>query len=205
MVIWQENKPEPGDIPNAELCSLITSNKVALRTALEHTIYWSQSSGLSAGVSAYTDQPPGSARAYYGTQSQVSATSVGGKLMVTSDTKRLFGLGSTTSWLLGSRQAIIGDGQAGTFTNNVRRMVQSGSTVGIAAGATIYRQDFPVAYTGVSPIVQLAPAWSGATQWFLPSVVSRNASGFSFSLGTGAVTSSNSCTVYWYSDGTLTL
>src|SRR5574341_1414210 len=104
---WQENKPTGTDLLK-ELPAFLRSQATTIRTFLEQHFYWTQSSGASAGVPLLSDGSagPGSARAFYGPQSEVSAAP-SGKLMVTSNTSRLFGLTSDSSHLLGSRLAIV--------------------------------------------------------------------------------------------------
>lgn len=89
----------------------IRSMKTDLRTALddEHVF---PSSGGTAG-----QHRAGSARAFYGTQSQVSASTTSaptadGRMMLTSDTSRLFGVGSGGTVLLGGAHVA----SVGSFT-----------------------------------------------------------------------------------------
>ena len=110
---WNEQKPQPTDIPNLDLPSLITGNKIAFRQAVEKHSFWTDSSTNSIGQTRLSDGSfgPGSARAYFDVQSNVSTVDaaskdLGGRLFVTSDTSRLFGYGASPI-LLGSKNAIV--------------------------------------------------------------------------------------------------
>jgi len=96
---WSESVP-----PATESAGLgaqrIQSLKTALRTGLDAEHSW-PTSGLGAGIHRL-----GSARPYYGTQSLVSSTGTDGRLMVASDTSRLFHVGSGGTMLLGGNTVV---------------------------------------------------------------------------------------------------
>lgn len=201
---WVEGKPEPTDIPNGEFCSLLTGNAATLRQGLEQHYYWSVGSGVSAGVPLLSDGSfgPGVARAFYDVQSSLSSAPTG-KLYLTSDMSRLFLTQSAGTTLMGAQNAIVAGGPSvATITQNSFWVVESGSTASLAGGVTVYRQDFPVAYVVAPPVIQLQTLYSTCTGGYLASVVSRNASGFSFQVGRYGTESLNSCTVFWRSEGT---
>ena len=96
---WSESVP-----PATESAGLgaqrIQSLKTAIRTGLDAEHNW-PTSGLGAGVHRL-----GSARAYYGAQSLVSSSGTDGRLMVASDTSRLFHVGSAGTMLLGGNAVL---------------------------------------------------------------------------------------------------
>lgn len=91
---WNEAAP-----PTTESAGLgaqqFQSLKTAIRTGLDAEHTW-PTSGLGAGTHRL-----GAARAYYGPQSLVSSSGTDGRLMVTSDSSRLFHVGSAGTMLLG--------------------------------------------------------------------------------------------------------
>jgi len=203
MVTWLEKKPEPGDIPNADLASLLTSNKQAFDGAVGKHFFWNESSGASAGIPRLSDGSfgPGSARAFYITQSQVSsATSRDALLAVTSNTSRLFAMTSTASVLVGSKNAVVaGAPSAATITAGCRILVQSGSSGGLTQAGSPWIINFPIAYA-VAPLVLVTTAYSIATAPLSPSVAASTGS-----ISVGVNGSGSACTVYWRSEGTVPL
>src|SRR3989440_7347060 len=101
---WNESAP-----PTTESAGLgaqpFQSHKTGLRTGLDAEHPW-PTSGLGAGVHRL-----GSARAYYGPQSLVSSTGTDGRLQVTSDTSRLFHVGSAGTMFLGGSAVISAGSQ----------------------------------------------------------------------------------------------
>jgi hypothetical protein len=103
-VAWNENSPADGD--NAgQGDDAIRSLKSSIRVGLDGEHVW-PSGGGDAGVHRL-----GSARAYVGTQSIVSSAGTDGRLMVTSDTSRLFHVGSAGTSYVGGQNVIEGPGQ----------------------------------------------------------------------------------------------
>jgi len=105
---WDENVPA-----DTESVSLgddrIRSLKTSLRQGLDVEHFW-PSAGGDAGVHRV-----GSARAYVGTQSQVSSSGLEGRLMFASDTSRFFHVGSGgTVYLGGPRNIEASDPPGGT-------------------------------------------------------------------------------------------
>lgn len=74
----------------------IQSIKTQLRTGLAAEHNWPNASGSGFGYHVY-----GSARPFYGLQSAVSSSGSDGRLMLTSDTSRLFGSGSQGTTFFG--------------------------------------------------------------------------------------------------------
>src|SRR5438270_159642 len=103
MVTWRESKPITTD-PLSEFPSVLTAQAIAFRQAIEKHSFWTDASGLSAGVPRLSDGSagPGTARAFFAIASSAS-TALGatkplaGRLFVTSDTKQLVGYLSSTS------------------------------------------------------------------------------------------------------------
>lgn len=92
---WDEASPsdsESAGLGDDRIRSFKTSVRIGL--SAEHT--W-PSAGGDAGIHLL-----GSARAYYGAQSLVSSSGTDGRMMVTSDTSRLFGVGSAGTVMLGA-------------------------------------------------------------------------------------------------------
>lgn len=101
---WNESAP-----PTTESAGLgaqqFQSLKTAIRTGLDAEHAW-PTSGLGAGTHRL-----GSARAYYGVQSLVSSTGTDGRLHVTSDSSRLFHVGSAGTMFLGGSAVISAGSQ----------------------------------------------------------------------------------------------
>src|SRR2546426_7372782 len=79
----------------------IRSLKTSIRNGMAEEHLWPSATGGNFGVHLL-----GSARAYYGAQSLVSSAGTDGRLMVTSDTNRLFHVGSAGTLFFGGRQGI---------------------------------------------------------------------------------------------------
>lgn len=93
---WSET--DPADTESAGLADdRMRSIKTSVRQSLDDEHNFPSSGGNNVGYHRY-----GSARAYVGTQSRVSSSGTEGRLMVTSDTSRLFGVGSGGTVLLGA-------------------------------------------------------------------------------------------------------
>lgn len=92
---WDENSPS--DSESAGLGDdRMRSMKSSLRLGLADEHSWPSVDGADHGYHLL-----GSGRPYYGTQSRVSSSGSDGRLMLTSDTSRLFGVGSGGTVLLG--------------------------------------------------------------------------------------------------------
>jgi hypothetical protein len=95
----------------------------------EHT--WPQSGG-DAGVHLL-----GSARAYFGPQSTISSAGTDGRLMIASDTSRLFGVGSGGTMLLGgSRMLSVGTDLGFTYPQRHYWAFEMGTSVTGSSGTT---------------------------------------------------------------------
>jgi len=104
--LWNENSPAETDIADAApIRSIVTSVRVGLTA--EHT--WPTSTGPGFGIHLL-----GSARPFYDVQSNVSSAGTDGRLLVTSDTSRLFHVGSTgTMYLGGQNDLSVGSAPVG--------------------------------------------------------------------------------------------
>lgn len=187
---WDETSPADGSGANTG-ASAIRSLKSNLAGGLSGAIYWPGSGGAS---NASAGQPvPGAWRAFYGKQSTVSAYA-DGAMQVTSDTSRLFGVGSTGTMFLGSASALEHTTYPGT---NVRWVMASGVTVSSTSFA------FGPVYNGL-PIVTFSVTTSGVTSVIgvLDSLTSSQARVIAYN-ATGLPLGS-ATTVYWQSVGTVT-
>lgn len=204
MVNWRDLKPGGGD-PLGEFPSMFTGQKNAFRVAIEKHLFWTDSSGLSAGVPRLSDGSfgPGAARAFYGTASQVSAVSVNAKLMITSDTSRFYALGSGLSVQIGGKNTIVsGSPDAPALTAGCRVLVQSSYVTNVTTAATSVAT-YPVAYA-VPPVVMLTAAGSVATHGWRPYIVLNSPTTASCGISASGLAGS-ACTVFWRSEGTIPL
>jgi len=104
-ILWQEGKPD-GDDSLGIGDEDARSTKTAIRNAMAAEHVWDAAGGANTGAHVF-----GSARPYYGVQSNVSSTGSDGRIMQTSDTSRLFGVGSGGTSFLGGPTVI----SAGSF------------------------------------------------------------------------------------------
>lgn len=96
---WSEGVPDGSD-SLGQGDEVIKSLKSSIRIGLDSEHIW-PSGGGDAGVHRF-----GSARPYIGAQSLVSSTGSDGRLMLTSDTSRLFGVGSGGTVFIGGPTVI---------------------------------------------------------------------------------------------------
>lgn len=148
-IAWDEATPAGSEIiGNGD--NRIRSMKTDLRNALddEHVF---PSSGGTAG-----QHRAGSARAYFGTQSQVSASTTSaptqdGRLMMTSDTSRLFGVGSAgTVFIGGNKVPSFGSFAAITMPQRLHVAMEMG--ISVAGAGVRHKVDFPSAFSS-TPIL----------------------------------------------------
>ena len=100
-VVWNENTPSgPQSMNSGD--DAMRSIKTALRTGLDDEHNWPAAGGSSFGYHRF-----GATRAFYGTQSQVSSSGTDSRLMMTSDTSRLFAVGSVSTVLLGTPTVLL--------------------------------------------------------------------------------------------------
>jgi hypothetical protein len=196
---WRYNVPQSNDDLSG-FHTIVQELKSAISDGMGKHFYWQENSGTSAGEPRLSTTT-GSARAFYGTGSKVSAEWDGG-LMVTSDGNRLAALTSGSSAYIGSAFAIVGY-SASTFTSTERYVVQVGSIYTSGASAAVQDLTFPSAFIA-TPTVMMSLGYSDVTAIWTHSVLSGNASGVSYALlkvtGTG-LASASSATVYWRAYG----
>lgn len=188
---WSESTPQ--DVESAGLgAQRIQSLKTAIRTGLDGEHVWPSGGGDAGGHRL------GSGRPYYGVQSLVSSSGTDGRLMVTSDTSRLFHVGSAGTMFLGSQRAIsAGSAPVGgqTFV-----WVEEFGTVG-TLGALTTTVTFPNSGFSGKPFVFLmasAEGVGGAS--FLPYL--KAVTPTNFAMGDGF---NSTYTLYWRSIGTRAL
>src|SRR5689334_10227962 len=107
-ILWNENSPADTDSAGAG-AGEIRSDKTSIRNAVGSEHNWPSGGGPSTGYHLL-----GSARAFVAAQSLVSSSGTDGRLMVTSDTSRLFHVGSAgTSYLGGQNDLSVGSSPVG--------------------------------------------------------------------------------------------
>lgn len=221
MTNWNENKPAGTDIPNAALASLLTSNKQAFREGAEKHLFWTDSSGLSAGLPRFSSASsgPGAARAFYdvasNASSQVSATkALDGRLYIASDTKRFYGYLSSLSVPLGGVDATVWStstslvaSSASTIQTDFKVLVQTGVTTGAsaAAGGSRLTTAFPTAYAATTPFVQAVSMSTNTTNFNNCAIVASSITNFTIILTNIYGNDNSSSTILWRSHGTVAL
>lgn len=127
-IAWDENSP-----PDSESAGLgddrIRSLKTSLRVGLDGEHVWPSASG-DAGVHRL-----GSARPFYGVQSLVSSSGSDGRLMHTSDTSQLFGVGSGGTSLIGGATVLSCGSFPGTVPQRHYWAVDFGAGVTDSSGS----------------------------------------------------------------------
>jgi len=209
---WREDKPAGTDIPNADLTALFNSQRTHFSAYVGKHFFWNDSSNVSAGIPRLSDGSPGpgSAHAFYGTASQVSAAGAAGKLMLTSDTSRFYGLHSTQSTLLGGTAAIVYSGASTsltTITAGTRWLIQSGFTTANVVAAQNFNIVFPISYAATAPFVEITPIGSSTT-YVITSGTSTTAPPTASGMSVTVVVRGGNTSVagfYWRSIGTVTL
>lgn len=191
--LWNENSPAETDIADAApIRSIVTSVRVGL--AAEHT--WPTSTGPGFGVHLL-----GSCRPFYDVQSNVSSSGTDGRTLVTSDSSRLFHVGSAGTMLLGGQTALL-VGDSPTGGQRFYWAVESGTGKTNAQGtATVTIQNS--GYSGV-PNVMLT-TWDVSKSGVGAGIgATLNATQFEvFTHNPNGVGSAAS--FFWYSIGTRTL
>jgi hypothetical protein len=198
---WRYTVPQSND-DVSEFPTVVQELKSAISDGLGKHFYWQENSGTSAGEPRLSTVS-GSARAFYDVASRISAK-WDGALMVTSDAtpQRLAMLNSVSSAYIGSTHAILGY-SASTFTSTERYAFQVGSVYTSGASATVQNLTFPSAFSA-TPLVVVSVGYSDITAIWTHSILSANASGFSYALlkisGSG-LASESSATMYWRAYG----
>ena len=193
------NEGEPGDTESAGLGDdRIRSMKTSVREGLDNEHNWPSSGGANTGYHRY-----GSARPYIGNQSLVSSSGSDGRLMLTSDTSRFFGVGSAGTSFIGGPTVISAGSYPGSAPPQRSIWVEEFGLGRTISGVTTII--FPNSgYSGVPYVylTLLTPAFAtGAFVW-LTDIQAAN-----FTVGsrlTDGVTAS-SHTFTWRSVGSRTL
>src|SRR5437899_3652299 len=102
-ILWNELAPAESDIADA---APIRSIETSVRNAMGSEHNWPSTGGASVGYHLL-----GSARAFYDVQSNVSSSGTDGRILVTSDTSRLFHVGSAGTVLLGGQNVLSAGSQ----------------------------------------------------------------------------------------------
>lgn len=220
MANWNENKPAGTDIPNAALASVLTTNKQAFREGAEKHLFWTESSGLSAGQPRFSSGStgPGAARAFYdvlsNASSQVSAQKgLDGRLYIASDTKQFLGYLSGLSVPLGGVNETVWTTStslvavsATTIQSNVRTLVQNGlaSCDAAAAGGSRNTITYATAYA-VAPFVQATSMSTNTTNFNNCVIIASGTTNFAIVLTSIYGGTASGCTVLWRSHGTVAL
>lgn len=131
-IAWDNTSP--ADTESAGLGDdRIRSMKTSVQEGLDNEHNWPASGGANTGYHRL-----GSARAYVGTQSAVSSSGTDGRIMVTSDSSRIFHVGSGGTMLLGSATVIShGSFPAESLPQRYYWAEESGHQAVAAGNATI--------------------------------------------------------------------
>lgn len=193
-IAWNEGAPADGD--NAGLGDdQIRSVKTSVRIGLDAEHVW-PSGGGDAGVHRI-----GSARPYYAAQSLVSSTGTDARLMQTSDTSRLFHVGSGGTSLIGGATAILGGGFPGTVPQRHYWAMDFGAQeAGTGDQEAIA---FNSAYSGLPYVVLSAHTTTNRTVLLHVRTLTANSMAVSSYLTAGGFASGH--TINWMSMGTRVL
>ena len=156
---WDEGSPPTTE--NAGLgAQRIQSLKTSLRQALDSEHNFPSTGGDDVGYHRY-----GSARPYYGPQSTVSSSGSDGRLMLTSDSSRLFGVGSVSTSLLGGPTVLLAGSFPGSLPQRSYWAVEFGQSAAVHVSGDHFSDTVTFPNSGFSgaPYVLLTPLGSGST------------------------------------------
>lgn len=216
---WSNAKPNANDLLG-EFPSVITTNRIALRQAMERHSFWTDSSTNSIGIPRLSDgsSGPGSFRAFYDVASNASAPStvakpLSGRLYLTSDTSHLFALISFVGGPFGTSANLAGGINAVVFQtgsqatipqgNGVLTQMSAVSIVATSSGTSLSSVTFATAYNA-APTVQVTPVSTDTTTLSFAAVTAINTSGFSVGLRSLNATTF-ATNLFWRSHGTVAL
>lgn len=201
---WTETKPAAGD-PLNELVSILTSQAILFRQGIEKHSFWTDSSGLSAGIPRQSGASagPGAARAFYDVESNLSSAlsaskPLAGRLFVSSDGSRLWGYSSGDTIPLGGTKAIV---WKTTAVTDSRVLVQMGS---LSLSGSVVTTAFATAYSR-QPFVQFGYLPASSDSECLASVVSSSTTMFAAVARNVWGAGNTAQTVMWRSHGTVAL
>ena len=190
-IAWDEGKPAGADSLGIG-DDQIRSDKTAVRTALAAEHVWESTGGANTGAHAL-----GSARPFYGVQSAVSSSGSDGRLMATSDTSRLFGVGSGGTVLYGGATVLSAGSYPGTVPQRSFWAVEFGQGKTVASGTTVV--SFPNSGFSQSPFIFLTPYPNSPN---LHSMVVANANTANFTTTSyNTATAQSSISFYWQAIG----
>lgn len=195
---WPEDRPVGRDSVS-DFGLVVRSHKTEFRSGLEKHFYWTDSSNASAGEPrlAISLTTPGSCRAFYDTESNVSAFR-DGALFVASDTTRLYGLTSGSSFLLGSARAVRNPTTGPV--ESLRQLVQSDeTTIGVGDGTHSFA--FPTVYS-IAPALMVTAKYPTANTDTRIGVSVVTAGGFTAVVDRSG---SGNPAMWWRSSGTVAL
>ena len=194
VISWDNTTP-----PGTESIGLgddrIRSLKTSVQEFLDNEHNFPSAGGASSGYHRL-----GSARAHYGTQSRVSSGDTDGRLMVTSDSSRLFGTNSTGTLLFGSPGGISVEGNSDqTFPQRYRWALEFGAVNTGSSGSI----NISFANSGFSntPTV-VATAVLTASIIVLGTAESSRITIFSYNSGGGVAALAPSVAASWMAIGT---
>lgn len=211
IIAWDEATPA-GSESIGQGDNRIRSMKTDLRTALddEHAF---PSSGGTAGY-----HRAGSARAYFGTQSRVSASAstasfADGRLMLTSDTSRFFGVGSEGTVLIGGNK-VVSMGSVAAMTMPQRKHVVEEVGLSVVGAGARHIVSWPnsgfseLLWAGFTPLRAFSDeSTTGSHVHF--NITALDTSGFSGIVVTdssgGGIAEQSGSTLYWRALGTRAL
>jgi hypothetical protein len=203
-VSWQETFPA-----GAESIGLgdnrIRSLKTDIRTGLDSEHNWPSSGATNTGYHRY-----GSARPFFGAQSLASSTDTDGRMLIASDTSRLFGVGSAGTVLLGPGPLGLSIDSSAyiTFPQRARWAMEVGFAVN--ASDEYYLVTFPNSGFSTVPFLSVIPLRSNSAASTNGSHVAFNltsltASGFSgimvLDSNGGGVAATSPSSLYWAAIG----
>lgn len=226
MANWNENKPNPNDIPDETLASLLTTQKQAFREGIEKNLFWTDSSGLSAGQPRFSHGSfgPGAGRAFFGPESQLSSNAsaikpLNGRLFITSDDSHLYAFTNGHTPLLGGVHATVYSDSTSltktsmdTIPSNTRFVTLQG--IGSLDAATAGGSRQTVAFSDIvgslftyhtAPKVQVTGGSRQTNQMAHIAVVASNTTNFAVIATTIWGGSFSGITYCWRSTGTATL
>jgi len=200
----------PVDSDNLGLgAGVIRSLKTAIQTGLASEHSWPTGGGAGSGAHL-----PGSAKAFVGTQSAVSAFE-DGRLMLTSDTSRLFAVGSGgTSMIGGPRHLSMGSYPGGAPPQRYYWAEEVGTSSITAGGSYQTAITFPnsgfsgVPFTYLQVKVAASGLSLGGSGAITPFLTFENESNVSCTVGarlTGSIFPTSVVTFNWRSVGTRVL
>src|SRR2546428_1122450 len=195
-LLWNEAAPQDTDSVG-QGDDEIRSLKTSVRNGMAEEHLWPSASGGNFGVHLL-----GSARPYYGPQSLVSSVGTDGRLMVTSDTSRLFHVGSAGTMFLGGQNAL----SAGSSPVGGQRFYWAIEFGTENPASQIHVVTFPNSGFSGAPFVSVSAQTQVGTRAIFP--VARGITGATMTVDswlTDFATRASGHSLTWFSIGTRTL